>query len=202
MATTTGNRNPRVDAYVADAAPFARPILAYLRSVVHAACPDVEEDVKWRMPFFVHRGNLCHMAAFKAHCAFGFWRGKEIPGLPTVDGEAAMGNFGRILSVDDLPPRRKLTSWIKAAAKLNESTAKPARAVAKRIEKATPDDLAAALAARPDAAERFAAFAPSARRDYCEWIVEAKRAATRATRIATAVEWIAEGRTRHWKYQR
>ncbi len=199
----TSRRDPRVDAYIADAAPFARPILAYLRSIVHAACPDVVEDIKWRMPFFVHGGNnLCHMAAFKAHCAFGFWRGKEIPGLPTVDGEPAMGSLGRIGSVDDLPPKRRLTGFVKAAMKLEASDAKPVRATAKRGAPDTPDDFAAALAAQPDAARIFAAFNPTAKRDYVEWIVEAKRESTRASRIATAVEWIAEGRTRHWKYRR
>lgn len=204
MATTTiMRRDPRVDEYIANAAPFARPILAHLRSVVHAACPDVVEDLKWRMPFFTYAGtNLCHMAAFKGHCAFGFWRGKEIAGLPTIDGNASMGSVGRLGSLDDLPPRRQLTSWIKAAMKLNDAATRPARATSKRAALAVPDDLATALRARPDAAERFEALAPSARRDYCEWVLEAKRESTRASRIATTVDWVAEGRTRHWKYRR
>jgi hypothetical protein len=191
-----------VDAYIADAAPFARPILAHLRHVVHAACPAAVEEIKWGMPFFVYRGKLCHMAAFKAHCAFGFWRGKEIAGLPDAGGEPAMGSLGRILSLDDLPSKRALTSFIKAAMKLNESDVKPLRATGKRAALATPDDLAAALSSHVDAARHFAAFSASAKHDYVEWILEAKREATRASRIATAIEWIAEGKQRHWKYQK
>jgi hypothetical protein len=197
-----GNRNPRVDAYIAGAAPFARPILAHLRHVIHAACPDVEEEIKWSMPFFVYRGTLCHMAAFKAHCALGFWRGKEIPDLPDDAGEEGMGHLGRILSLDDLPPKRKLTSFIKAAMKLNEADVKPARVTKTRAKLDMPADFADALAKHPAAAKHFDAFSPSAKYDYLEWIVEAKREATRTSRIATALEWIAEGKTRHWKYQK
>jgi uncharacterized protein YdeI (YjbR/CyaY-like superfamily) len=194
-------RNPRVDEYLARAAPFARPILAHLRHVVHAACPEVEEEIKWSMPFFVYRGNLCHMAAFKAHCAFGFWRGKEILDLPhDVSGEG-MGNLGRILSLDDLPPRRKLTGFIKSAMKLNETDVKPMRAKTEpKAALAMPDDFAGALDRSPVVAKHFNAFSPSAQREYLEWIVEAKRVETRASRIATAVEWIAEGKVRNWKY--
>jgi hypothetical protein len=197
-----GNRNPRVDAYIAGAAPFARPILAHLRHVIHAACPDVEEGIKWSMPFFVYRGNLCHMAAFKAHCALGFWRGKEIPGLPDDAGEEGMGDLGRILSLDDLPPKRKLTSFVRAAMKLNEADVKPVRATKTRAELDMPVGFAAALAKHPVAARHFDAFSPRAKYDYLEWIIEAKRETTRTSRIATALEWIAEGKTRHWKYQK
>jgi hypothetical protein len=196
------HRDPRVDDYIARAAPFARPILAHLRHVVHAACPEAVETIKWGMPFFEYRGNLCHMAAFKGHCAFGLWRGKEIEGLPDVSDEPSMGSFGRIGSVDDLPPRRRLTTFIKAAMKLDDSGVKPSRATAKRAPLAMPDDFAAALAAHPDASARFASFSATAVRDYVEWIVEARREATRATRIATAVQWIADGKPRHWKYRK
>jgi uncharacterized protein YdeI (YjbR/CyaY-like superfamily) len=204
MDPKTANVDPRVDAYIAKAAPFARPILAHLRHTVHAACPDVEETLKWSMPFFVYRGsNLCHMAAFKAHCAFGFWRGKEIPGLDPQGEANAMGNLGRVLSLDDLPPKRRLTGFIKTAMKLAESGAKPVRTAAtKRAALEMPADFAAALAAHPAASRGYEAFAPSAQLDYLEWILEAKRDATRAARIATAVEWIAEGKTRNWKYVR
>lgn len=207
MAKTTAaaspeNRNPRVDQYIADAAPFARPILAHLRHVVHAACPAVAEEIKWSMPFFVYGGNLCHMAAFKAHCAFGFWRSKEIAGLSHATGEPAMGSFGRIGSLDDLPAKRPLTTFIKAAMKLNEGESKPVRATAKRATLTMPTDFASSLAVHADAAKRFAAFSPSGKYDYLEWILDAKRESTRASRIATAIEWIAEGKQRHWKYQK
>lgn len=197
------HREPRVDAYIAKAAPFARPILAHLRDVVHGACPDVEESIKWSAPFFTYRGrNLCHMAAFKAHCAFGFWRAKEIDGLVESGDQEGRGSFGRIGSIDDLPPKRDLARFVRAAAKLEASgpAARP-RGAPKAVPD-TPADLATALAANALAQEAFRDFAPSARRDYVEWIEEAKRPATRATRIATAVEWITEGKKRHWKYER
>lgn len=203
MDPKTARIDPRVDQCIAKAAPFARPILAHLRHAVHAACPDVEEATKWSMPFFVYRGsNLCHMAAFKAHCAFGFWRGKEIAGLDSQGEGDAMGNLGRLLSLDDLPPKRRLTGFIKAAMALAEGDTRPVRATSKRAALEMPADFAAALAAHPAAWREYEAFAPSAQHDYLEWILEAKRDATRATRIATAIEWVAEGKTRHWKYVR
>ena len=198
-ASTTG-RNPLVDAYIARAAPFAGPILAHLRDVVHAACPDVTEAIKWRMPFFVRGGNLCHMAAFKAHCVFGFWRGKELADLlPPTLGEG-MGHLGRILSLDDLPSRRLLIACIEAAARLDEAAPPPARIAKARTAPEMPGDLARALNAHPVAARAFNAFGAGAQREYVAWIVEAKRDATRLSRIATAIEWIAAGRTRNWKY--
>jgi hypothetical protein len=199
------HRHPRVDQYIADAAPFARPILAHLRHVVHQACPEAVETIKWSMPFFTYRdASLCHMAAFKAHCAFGFWRGKEIDGLPDVEVGGSMGNVGRIRSLDDVPSKRDLARWIKAAMKLTDSGTKPVRmrsaSNGPKAPVATPDDLAAAIGANADAKRHYEAFSPSAKREYVEWINEAKREATRAQRVATAVEWISEGKQRHWKY--
>jgi uncharacterized protein YdeI (YjbR/CyaY-like superfamily) len=197
-------RHPRVDAYIVDAAPFARPILAHLRHVVHETCPEAAETMKWSLPFFTYRdASLCHMAAFKAHCAFGFWRGKEIDGLRDVEAGGSMGNIGRIGSLDDVPGKRDLVRWIKAAMKLTDSGTKPVRtrAGAPKAAPVTPDDLAAAIGANGDARRHYDAFSPGARREYVAWIVEAKREATRAQRIATAVEWISEGKQRNWKYQ-
>lgn len=202
--------NSRVDAYIADAPPYAQPILIHLRRVVHETCPDVVEEIKWRMPFFVYReANLCHMAAFKAHCAFGFWRGKEMPDLPTPDAQtgpaAAMGSLGRIESIADLPDERRLAGHIRAAMALADGSpkSKPKRtAGATKPSIPMPSDVAGALAANAEAARHFAAFSPSCRREYLEWIVEARKPETRAARIAKLVEQCAEGRTRHWKYQR
>ncbi len=202
------SRNPRVDAYIAGAAPFAQPILVHLRALVHATCPDAVEDIKWRMPFFVYRGgNLCHMAAFKAHCAFGFWRARDIPELPTPEAQsgpaAAMGSIGRILSLDDLPGDRALTGFIEAAMKLAEAGGKPSRATTPtKPAIPMPSDVAGALAANADAARHFAAFSPACRREYLEWILEAKKPETRAGRIATLVELATEGKSsRHWKHR-
>jgi hypothetical protein len=197
-----GSQDPRVDAYVARAAPFARPILLHLRAVVHAAVPDVEETIKWGFPHFQHRGMLCSMAAFQGHCAFGFWKGKLLLG----DGasEEAMGQFGRIGSVRDLPPRAALVRLVKRAAALNEEGVKAPRAPrrGKRPEAKVPPDLAAALSRNAKARATFEGFSPSRRRDYVDWIVEAKGAETRARRLAQAVTWMAEGKSRNWKYER
>ena len=196
--------DPRIDAYIAKAEPFAQPILARLRVLVHEACPDVEETIKWGMPFFVSGGaSLCHMAAFKRHAAFGFWRHAEVMG-----GERpaeGMGSFGKLMSLDDLPPKRELVALLKRAAKLNASGAKPARRAAKQAPRPLPEmptDFAVALKAMPAAKQAYDAFAASHRREDLEWILEAKRADTRTKRIAQAVEWLAEGKSRNWKYER
>jgi len=196
------SRDRRVDAYIADAAPFAQPILARLREDVHAACPDVEEAIKWSMPFFVHAGrNLAHMAAFKAHCAFGFELGRAVVDLGRE--AQAMGQFGRITALADLPPKRALAAIIRQAMTLNEQGVKvPARERTKsRAEAGVPDALAKALARNAKARKAFEAFAPSRRREYCEWIAEAKRDETRERRVAQAIEWLAEGKARNWKYE-
>ena len=200
-------RDPRVTAYIAKKAPFARPILQYLRQVVHEGCPDVTETIKWGMPSFEYHGILCGMAAFKAHATFGFWKGREIVGENglTLD---AMGQFGRITSVKELPSRSKLVAYVKKAAALNESKpkrpAKPKGAAAKPARPAlrAPADLMKGIEKSAKARAVWDAFAPSSKRDYAEWVLEAKQEATRARRIATAVEWIAAGKRRHWKYER
>ncbi len=198
-----GQRDPRIDAYIAKAAPFARPILEHLRALVHRAAPEIVETVKWGMPFFVQGGNVCHMAAFKAHCGFGFWRG-GLAGGTGKEGEA-MGQFGRLTTLDDLPPERELVALVRAAVAANASgVKKPARPRAPRPEAEVPEDLARALRSRGNAAARktFEGFAPSHRREYIEWIVEAKTEATRARRLATTLDWLAEGKSRNWRYER
>lgn len=199
-----GTVDPRIDAYIAKAPEFARPILTHLREVVHAACPDVEETTKWSSPHFTYRGMLCHMAAFKRHCAFGFWKGALVVEGGEAPAEAAMGQFGRITSLSDLPPDEVLTGYIHRAMRLNEAGAKtPGRgSAAPRAEAVVPADLAAAIAGDESARAAFERFSPSQRREYVDWLTEAKTDATRAKRLATAVEWIAEGKTRHWKYAR
>jgi uncharacterized protein YdeI (YjbR/CyaY-like superfamily) len=198
-----GTRDPRFDAYIAAAPPFAQPILSHLREVVHAACPDVKEEMKWSSPHFTWRGMLAHMAAFKQHCAFGFWKGALVVGEANRPVDAA-GQFGRITSLADLPPDDVLTGYVHQAMRLNESGAPAAPRPTKhpRPDLAVPDDLAAALDADAAARAVFDGFSPSQRREYLEWITEAKSDATRAKRLAQAVEWISAGKTRNWKYQR
>jgi len=195
-------KDPRIDAYIAKAPAFAKPILKHLRKVVHAGCPDVEETIKWSMPHFDHKGILAGMAAFKQHCAFGFWKGS----LVIDDGRAAektgIGSFGCIKSLADLPNEKTLVGYVKKAAALNEAGIKaPGRTQPKKREPlAVPPDFAAALKKNAKARKTFEAFAPSKQRDYLEWVTEAKREETRRERLATSIEWLAQGKARHWKY--
>jgi uncharacterized protein YdeI (YjbR/CyaY-like superfamily) len=196
------SHEPRIDAYVADAAPFARPILAELRRRVHAALPGIEETIKWGAPAFMHGGKqLAMMAAFKQHAAFNLRGGQDIVGGQGDGPRAGMGNFGRLESVDDLPDTKTLAGWLREAAARIDAGG-PKKAVApKRPPPDVPSDLAAALAKNAAARKHFTAFSPSCQREYVEWLVEAKREETRAKRLAQALEWIAEGKHRHWKYQ-
>lgn len=202
-----GATDKRVDAYIAKSAEFARPILEHFRAVVHESVPGASETIKWGMPFFVLDDRiLCNMAAFKAHCAIGFWKAGRAIGVDARDD--AMGQLGRIASLKDLPPKRTLASYVKKTAALREgeaSGAVPQSAPKPRATKAAlavPDDFAAALRKSRKADAHFDAFPPGQRREYVEWITEAKRAETREKRIAQAVEWIAEGKPRNWKYIR
>ena len=195
----------RVDAYIGSAAEFAQPILRHLREVVHATCPEVEETIKWRMPTFMYAGGmLCGIAAFKQHCALGFWKSELIVPAGKLDNEQAMGQFGRITRLSELPPKKELVGYIKQAIKLNEEgVTVPSRAKRDKPRPApsTPADLAAALNRNKKAKATFDAFSPSCKREYVEWIVEAKREETRSKRVAQAVEWMAEGKKRNWKYE-
>jgi uncharacterized protein YdeI (YjbR/CyaY-like superfamily) len=196
--------DPRIDAYIARSAEFARPILVYLRELVHASCPAVEESIKWGFPHFLYRGAiLCSMAAFKRHAAFGFWKGALIDDVGgTGDDQVAMGQFGRLTTLADLPPKKVLAGYIRAAMKLNEDGAKvPGRErKTPKAELPVPAELAAALRSNAKARATFEKFTSSHRRDYSEWIAEAKREETRLRRAATAVEWLAEGKPRNWKH--
>lgn len=197
-----GTRDPRVDAYIAKSGDFARPILTHLREVVHSACPDVVETMKWSSPFFDYHGAMCNMAAFKEHAAFGFWKGALVVGRPSGDGDGSAGQFGRITSVKDLPSKKELAAYIKTAMKLNEEGVNVPKAKKAKPELPVPPELAAALAKNRKARTAFEAFPPGHQREYNEWIGEAKGADTRARRVEQAVEWIAEGKSRNWKYQK
>ena len=197
------NHDPRVDAYIAKSAEFARPILEHLRERVHAACPEVEESIKWGMPFFSYKAApMCMMAAFKPHCSFGFWLSKEVTGGSDEDG---MGQFGKLATLKDLPPDKQLATYLKKAMALNEAGVKKSRPkAAAKPAPALPDELAAALARKQHAAARktWEGFGPGAQREYVDWITEAKTEATRQKRLATTLEWLAEGRKRNWKYEK
>jgi uncharacterized protein YdeI (YjbR/CyaY-like superfamily) len=196
------SRDPRVDAYIARQADFARPILEHLRETVHAACSEAEETLKWSMPNFLYKGKiLANMAAFKAHAAFGFWRSSDVLGETGAERDS-MGQFGRLTSVNQLPPPDALRGLVgKAMAAIDSGPAQAKPRKPPKPELATPDDLRAALDSAPKAASAFDSFPPSCRREYVEWIVEAKRPETRAKRVVQAVEWMAEGKRRNWKYE-
>ncbi|HSY36851.1 MAG TPA: YdeI/OmpD-associated family protein [Acidobacteriaceae bacterium] len=207
MATVTDGRIVAVDAYINRAGEFAQPVLWYVREVMHAGAPGVVEAMKWSMPFFVYKGVILgNMAAFKAHCSFGLW-GTDVVGTLREDGVAQggnMGSFGKITSVKDLPSRAKLVGYVRLAAKSiadGERTKAWSRPKVVKGEAEVPEALAAALKKNKGAAKTFAAMTPGYRREYCQWIAEAKREETRENRVATAVEWIAEGKGRNWKYE-
>jgi uncharacterized protein YdeI (YjbR/CyaY-like superfamily) len=201
-------KDPRIDAYIERSPEFARPILTHLRALVHEGCPDVAETMKWSRPTFDHHGIMCGMAAFKEHCTLHFWKAA----LLTLDGrplsasgqmESGTAQFGRLTSVKDLPARSKLLKLVRDAARLNEDgivVARAPHAAPKPVE--VPRELSVALRRNAAARAAFEAFPPSHKREYVEWIVEAKTAETRDRRIQTALAQMAEGKSRHWKYQR
>jgi uncharacterized protein YdeI (YjbR/CyaY-like superfamily) len=203
MSKATPKRDPRVDAYIAKAADFAKPILVHLREVVAEGCPEAVETVKWSQPSWEYKGLLCGMAAFKQHCTFGFWKHSLVVGEDRYATDEAKGQFGRITKVSDLPSRKALLGYLRKAVKLNDDGVKIERPKRKPLKPLpVPPDLAAALKKNKAAAGHFEAFSPSKRKDYIEWLTEAKSEETRTRRLTTAVEWIAEGKARHWKYER
>jgi len=198
-------RDKRVDAYIAKAADFAQPIMRELRDIVHEGCPEVEEDIKWGFPHFTYKGILCSMAAFKGHCAFLFWKaGRILEDTDTKPGEA-MGQFGRITSLKDLPPRRTLLKYVAEAKRLKDQGAKSPAKPKPRTQNSqieVPDYFTAALKKNKQALATFNAFPYSKRKDYVEWVTEAKTDDTRVRRLQTSIEWLAEGKSRHWKYEK
>jgi uncharacterized protein YdeI (YjbR/CyaY-like superfamily) len=205
------NFNPKVEAYLAKARPFAQPILTHLRKLVHQGCPEVAETIKWSRPFFEYRGViLCNMSAFNQHCSFGFW-GQEISAVlrkaNVLRGEG-MGSLGRIREVNNLPPDKLMLAWIRQAAAFVDRgeytspiAARHRVAKAKKPTVKMPAEFAKALQKNKKVAATFAAFSPSCKREYIDWIADAKRPETRDKRVATATEWISQGKQRNWKYQ-
>jgi hypothetical protein len=202
-----GKKDPRVDAFIANAAPFAKPILKHLRALVHATVPEVTEEMKWSFPHFSYKGMFCGMSAFKEHASFGFWKHalvtERVSGLKGR-GEGAMGSLGRLGSLKDLPSDASLKKMIKAAAALNDEGVKPAKRkvmLSKDRVLDIPSCFAAAVRKNKKAAATFAAFPYSCQKEYVQWVTEAKTAPTRDRRLATTVEWLAEGKRRNWKYE-
>jgi uncharacterized protein YdeI (YjbR/CyaY-like superfamily) len=192
-----GSKVKWVDAYIAASADFAKPILTHLRGLVHKACPEVTEIRKWSFPHFEYHGLLCSMAAFKHHCAFGFWKARLME-----DFDTAMGHFGQLKSLKDLPPDKRMVAFIKEAMRLNTAGIKLERQPALKIKKklTVPSDFKKLLARDTRALKTFEAFSYSNKKDYLDWITDAKTDATRIRRMNQSVEWLAEGKIRNWKY--
>jgi uncharacterized protein YdeI (YjbR/CyaY-like superfamily) len=202
MSTT----NIKIDAYINKSADFARPILTHLRKVVHKACPDIQEKIKWGMPHFDYKDNmLCSMASFKQHCAFSFWKAslmKDKTLMMNAKSETSMGHLGRITSLKDLPSEKKLISYIKEAMKLNDDGVKLDKKLpAAKTELNVPKELNSALKSNKKAERTFNDFSYSNKKEYVEWISGAKTEDTRNKRLETAVEWLEAGKVRHWKYK-
>ena len=196
--------DPFVDAYIDKAQDFAKPILRHLRELVHSACPDVVETKKWSFPHFDYKGMMCSMAAFKEHCAFNFWKQSLLDQNAFPAEKTAMGSFGRITSLKDLPSDKVMKKLIHDAMKLNDAGVKVRKAPASKEKKqiVVPDILKKALKTDARAAETFDNFPYSCKKEYVEWITQAKTDATREKRLATTMEWLAEGKKRNWKYEK
>jgi uncharacterized protein YdeI (YjbR/CyaY-like superfamily) len=196
----------RVDVYIEKAAPFAQPILIKLRQLVHHACPDVLENIKWGMPSFEYMGPMFGMAAFKQHCTGGFWKSKLLHdpknflGERKAQGGDAMGNLGRIAAVKELPPDKVIIDFIKQHMLLNEQGIKVEKKPAVKKELIIPKELTNALKQNRKAKEVFENFSPSHKREYAEWIADAKTEITRNKRLETTLEWLTQGKSRMWKY--
>ena len=207
-----GKKDPRVDAYIAKSADFAKPILTHLREMIHKTCPTVEETMKWSFPHFLYKGpvdrsprNLCSMAGFKQHCAFGFWYAAMSDSASReAETGTAMGQYGRIGALTDLPKDKVLAQQIRDVVKIHDSGVKP-RGTPRSTEKKEleiPDYLTAALKKNKKAMSTFTGFNYSHKKDYVEWLSEAKTDDTRNKRLLTAIEWMSEGKPRNWKYMK
>lgn len=199
--------DPRIDLYISRSADFARPVLDHIRVLVHKNCPDVQETIKWSFPHFDYAGGiLCSMAAFKQHCSFGFWLGSVMSDphqiLSPVGERSGMGHFGQMRSLDDLPSDKILGQYIKEAMKLLEKGVKlPKKEKTTAVDITTPPELVSALKKSKKAMMTFERFSPSHKKEYIQWITEAKTEATREKRVLTTIEWLEEGKIRNWKYQ-
>lgn len=198
--------SPKIDAYIEKSQDFAKPILHYIREMVHEFCPDAEETMKWSFPHFIYKGkNLCAMASFKQHCTFGFWLEKEMKSMQEITQDIeknSMFSLGKIAQVGDLPSKSQLKKAIKEAMELTDMGVTMKKAPPSKIEMEIPDYFQRALEAQPKAKEIFEKASPSFRKEYIAWVTEAKTEATRDKRLEQSLEWIAEGKGRNWKYQK
>jgi uncharacterized protein YdeI (YjbR/CyaY-like superfamily) len=193
----------RVDEYIKNAQPFARPILTHIRELMHKGCPELTETIKWGMPHFEYHGVIASMAAFKEHAVFGFWKEDLIPGMKQyVKEKEAMGSWGRITSLKGIPPDSDIIAFVRVAADLNKEGVKSPKRAPKPVIVNMPDDFMQAIKANKKALTTYGAFSQSNKRDYADWINDAKTEETRKSRMETAVAWMSEGKPRMWKYMK
>jgi uncharacterized protein YdeI (YjbR/CyaY-like superfamily) len=194
-------RNPEVDAYISKVQPFAKPILKRLRTIIHKTCPKVKEEIKWGAPFYLYQDRvLCATMAFKAHCALVFWKGALI-GKTNKKAKDELKRLRRIPCLENLPPEKDLSAYLKRGMHLNEPTTKLPPREKRSAPLEAPSDLTKALRGHPKAKATFDSFTPTKRKDYIYWIIGAKTEETRERRLETAIEWMAEGKSRNWKYE-
>lgn len=204
MAT---KKNPQVDAYIKNAAPFSQPIMKHLRELVHKVCPDVEENIKWGVPSFEYKGLWCGFASFKEHCTFGFWKAgimKNAKDFQSEEKRGSMGNLGRLTNIKDLPSDKLIISWLKESMLLNEKGIKVPKDVTKHPKKVitTPDWFIEAVKKNKKAWATFDNASASFKKEYVEWVTDAKTEETRNKRLQQSIEWMAEGKHRNWKYMK
>jgi len=191
------NQNPKIDEYISNSAEFAQPLLVKLRDLIHQANPDIEESIKWGMPCFDYKGIVCHMAGFKNHCSFGFMKHKLIRGLE----DNGMNSFGKLKLLTDLPKDELIITYIKETVLLNEQGVKAPKVSKSKMELVVPNYIIELLRLHPKAEEVFNDFSYSHKKEYVEWIVSAKREATRENRMNQMLEWLSEGKHKNWKYE-
>lgn len=197
------NTDPRVDAYIDNANDFATPILKHLRRLVHEVCPEVQEGIKWGFPAFDYKGYLCGMTAHKAHCSFTLWKGslmEDPQGHLEIVGKTGMGHFGKIKTPGDLPDDGVLKGFIMQGMRLNKEGTTVTRQPVKSSAVDIPGYFMERLRTSKKALETFEAFSNYNKKEYVEWVTGAKTEATRERRMSQAVEWMAEGKVRNWKY--
>lgn len=196
------------DQYIDLQADFARPILQHLRTLIRSACPDGIEEFKWNFPHFTYKGViLCHLGAFKSHLSVGFWLSAimdDPDGILQTSERESMGNLGRIKRMEDLPAPEVLVRYVHHAMDLIDQGRKLPSVKEKPKDRtlSIPKILETMLDANPKAKGTFESFSYSAKKDYTLWIDEAKTEATKIKRATQAVEWLEEGKKRHWKYEK
>ncbi|MEO9802317.1 MAG: YdeI/OmpD-associated family protein [Reichenbachiella sp.] len=199
--TVNPDASKKIDAYLTTVSSEHRPVLELIRKTVNAVDDRIQEDWKWRAPCFSLEGLVCWFVAFKSHVGLNFFKGALIEDIHNAFVESEDEDKGNRMihfkSIDEVKVK-VIQDYVKQAVLLNEQGIKIDFPKRKTLE--TPDYLIEALNKNKKAKDVFESFTDAQRKDYIEWLVEAKREETRNKRMTQAIEWIAEGKTRNWKY--